>query len=105
MKLKVLVRPESNNGYVVRIPTLPGCTSHGRTIDEALVNLKEAASSWLDDALNDLDVEVSQEVDTEEDAEALRKAMAIKVPAEKLTRLVQSHPPPSSWYQEELKRP
>ncbi|MFT3878827.1 MAG: type II toxin-antitoxin system HicB family antitoxin [Gemmatales bacterium] len=105
MKLKVLVRPESGNGFIVRIPTLPGFSSHGRTVDEALSNLKQAASSWLDEAMNDLDVEVSEANESEEDAEALRQALNIKIPADKLLRLAKTHPPAASWYQEEFKRP
>lgn len=105
MKLKVLVRPESGNGFIVRIPTLPGCASHGRTVDEALFNLKQAASSWLDEAMKDLDVQVSQDIDAEDEAEAHRQALAIKIPAEKLINLTKTHPPAASWYQEEFKRP
>jgi len=104
MKLKVLVRPESGIGYSVRIPSLPGFSSHGRTVDEALSNLKQAASTWLDEAMNDLDVEVAQDFEAEEDAEALRQALAFKIPAEKLIRLTKTHPPAASWYQEEIKR-
>ena len=48
MKLKVLVRPESVGGFSVSVPALPGCHSQGETIDEALVNIREAAELWLE---------------------------------------------------------
>ena len=30
------------------MPALPGCHSQGETLDEALVNIKEAAELWLE---------------------------------------------------------
>ncbi len=48
MKLKVLVRQEANGGYSVSVPALPGCHSQGETLDEALVNIREAADLWLE---------------------------------------------------------
>ena len=32
--------------YVAEIPELEGCATHGRTHEEALVNIKEAYASW-----------------------------------------------------------
>jgi predicted RNase H-like HicB family nuclease len=32
------------------VPDLPGCTSWGATIDDAAVNVAEAARLWVDDA-------------------------------------------------------
>ena len=29
------------------VPELPGCMSQGKTIDEALVNIKDAINGWL----------------------------------------------------------
>ena len=105
MKLKVLVQTESPQGYVVRIPSFPGCTSHGRTVAEAMENLKLAASTWLEQAMTDLDVEIKDEQNSEDDQHAMEQALAVKVPREKLARLAQSHPPPASWYQEDFQRP
>ncbi|HEV7982353.1 MAG TPA: type II toxin-antitoxin system HicB family antitoxin, partial [Xanthobacteraceae bacterium] len=34
--------------YGVVVPDLPGCSSGGATIDEALINAQEAASLWAD---------------------------------------------------------
>jgi len=34
-------------GYTVTIPSLPGCISEGNTFEEALKNIKEAASLYL----------------------------------------------------------
>ncbi len=34
-------------GYIVDVPELPGCMSQGKTIDEALANIKDAINGWL----------------------------------------------------------
>lgn len=39
--------------YGVVIPDLPGCTSGGRTVDEALQNAVEAVRLWAEDATAD----------------------------------------------------
>ncbi len=38
--------PEAGS-YAVTVPALPGCTSEGRTIDEALANVKEAIAGHI----------------------------------------------------------
>src|SRR5580704_859433 len=37
--------------YGVVVPDLPGCSSGGATIDEALINAQEAAGLWADEML------------------------------------------------------
>jgi predicted RNase H-like HicB family nuclease len=39
--------------YGVVVPDLPGCTSGGATIDEALRNAVEAVTLWVEDARGD----------------------------------------------------
>jgi predicted RNase H-like HicB family nuclease len=99
MKLKVLVQADTPTGYQVHIPALPGCSSRGNTVDEALINLKTAASDWLDEAMNDLEVEI---VDAGEDQKAFERALAIKIPEAKLKQLVKTRPPYPSWFSEEF---
>ncbi len=36
--------------YIADVPELPGCSAHGQTYDEALVNAKEAIQLWVDTA-------------------------------------------------------
>ncbi len=36
--------------YVVTVPELPGCRTHGRTYEEAVSQGQDAIISWLDDA-------------------------------------------------------
>ena len=40
---------EERGGFTVTIPSLPGCISEGETFEEALENIKEAASLYLED--------------------------------------------------------
>ncbi len=47
-KLTVLVQPESNGGYSVSVPAMPGCHSQGETLLESLANIREAADLWAE---------------------------------------------------------
>ena len=48
MKLKVVLEPSDEGGYTVYVPSLPGCTSEGDTIEEALANIREAIEVYLE---------------------------------------------------------
>jgi len=39
---------ESEEGWAVSCPDLPGCHSQGNTREEALVNIKDAIRLWLE---------------------------------------------------------
>jgi len=39
---------ESDEGWAVSCPELPGCHSQGETREEAIRNIKEAIRLWLD---------------------------------------------------------
>ena len=39
---------ESDEGWAVSCPDLPGCHSQGTTRDEALVNIRQAIGLWLE---------------------------------------------------------
>ena len=49
MKFKVVVRKGMDSGYIVEVPSLPGCFSQGDTIDEALANIHEAITLYTED--------------------------------------------------------
>ncbi len=38
--------------YVVEVPELPGCMTHGRTYQEAVKNAQEAIEVWIEAALD-----------------------------------------------------
>ena len=50
MRLPVVLRPGEAGYIVAEVPVLPGCISQGKTVEEALVNIKEAAELCLESA-------------------------------------------------------
>lgn len=48
MKFQVLFTFDSEyDGYVAEVPRLPGCVSQGKTMDEAIANIKDAIQGYL----------------------------------------------------------
>jgi predicted RNase H-like HicB family nuclease len=47
-KRKVLMYPGEDGYFVVEVPSLPGCISQGKTREEALANIQEAISLYLE---------------------------------------------------------
>ena len=62
MKYRVILI-ESDQGFAIGCPALPGCWTQGRTREEARQNIHEAIQLWL---------EVAEE-DAQRDEEAERK--------------------------------
>ena len=48
--LTAVLVPDPDGGYVAQIAELPGAISQGDTVEEALVNVREAAELYLEDA-------------------------------------------------------
>lgn len=48
MNLPVVITPGENGYLVAEIPVLPGCISQGKTREEVLANIKEAAELCLE---------------------------------------------------------
>lgn len=49
LKYTAVFEPDKEvGGYTVTIPSLPGCISEGDTFEEALKNIQEAASLYLE---------------------------------------------------------
>ncbi len=47
---KVFLEPDDDyGGYVVVCPSLPGCYSQGKTVSEALANIREAIDLCIED--------------------------------------------------------
>ena len=48
MKMLVnLIYDPEYKGYVADVPELPGCMSQGKTVEKALVNVREAIALYL----------------------------------------------------------
>lgn len=44
--LTIIIRPDSEAGFLARVPELPGCMSDGESHEEALENVKDAILAW-----------------------------------------------------------
>lgn len=49
LHLPILVEQDEDNVYIVSCPVFKGCHSYGKTIDEALVNIKEVIDMCMDE--------------------------------------------------------
>ncbi len=47
MTFKIFIKKGEDGKYIASVPSLPGCHSQGKTIDEARANIEEAASGYL----------------------------------------------------------
>ncbi|CAN5381650.1 hypothetical protein BH11ARM2_BH11ARM2_03390 [soil metagenome] len=63
VKLKVVVEPGEQGGFVGSIPALPGCLSQGRTHEELLANLREAAEGWLEAEQDKIEAQAPADVE------------------------------------------
>ena len=48
MRYRVLIEQDEDGVYVAEVPALPGCISQGKTRSEALDNIKEAITVYLE---------------------------------------------------------
>lgn len=49
LHLPILVEQDEDNVYIVSCPVFKGCHSYGKTIDEALANIKEVIDICMDE--------------------------------------------------------
>lgn len=47
MTFKVFIKKGEDEKFIASVPSLPGCFSQGKTIDEARKNIEEAARGYL----------------------------------------------------------
>lgn len=47
--LPIMIETDEDGVYIVSCPVLKGCHSYGKTIDEAIVNIREAIELCLED--------------------------------------------------------
>ncbi len=43
----VVLIPEAKGGYVVEVPALPGCSTYGQSLTEALIRAEDAIGGYL----------------------------------------------------------
>ena len=61
LSYRILLRKEPDDGYTVIVPSLPGCVTHGDTIEEAIKMAKEAIELYIESLK-----EHGEEIPTEE---------------------------------------
>jgi predicted RNase H-like HicB family nuclease len=48
---QVIIHPDpEDGGWIVEVPSLPGCVRDGDTREEAIGNMREAIDQWIDAA-------------------------------------------------------
>lgn len=47
MKFKAIVHQAEEGGFWAEVPAIPGCATQGETLDELMLNLKEAIAGAL----------------------------------------------------------
>ena len=45
---RIIMRPEKEGGYTVLVPSLPGCITYGKTIEEARLMAEDAIKAYLE---------------------------------------------------------
>jgi predicted RNase H-like HicB family nuclease len=45
---RILLRPEPEGGYTVIVPSLPGCITYGKTLEEARRMALDAVKAYLE---------------------------------------------------------
>jgi predicted RNase H-like HicB family nuclease len=48
VNFRVIIEMDEDGIFVAECPSLPGCISQGKTRDEALLNIKDAAKGYLE---------------------------------------------------------
>ena len=53
LNYRILLREEPEGGFTVFVPTLEGCISYGKTLNEAKKNAKEAIELYIESLKSD----------------------------------------------------
>ncbi|HZK71262.1 MAG TPA: type II toxin-antitoxin system HicB family antitoxin [Clostridia bacterium] len=48
LNFKILLKKEPEGGFTVLVPSLPGCITYGDTVDESIINAKEAIELYIE---------------------------------------------------------
>ena len=49
MRFTVVLEKDEDGVYIATVPALPGCISDGQTVEEAMLNIKEAIRGFIED--------------------------------------------------------
>ena len=48
MNIRVIIEQDEDGYFVAEVPAMPGCLSQGQTGAEAIENIKEAITAWME---------------------------------------------------------
>ena len=85
MKFKVVLY-ESDEGFAVGCPTLPGCWSQGETRIEAIENIQDAVREFLEATWDELNQNITK--DREEDPQLKVTISDVEVDLEGVERII-----------------
>lgn len=61
LKYTAIFEPAEEGGYVVYVPSLPGCVTQGETFEEAVEMIKDAMTGYLE-SLKDEGEDIPEEI-------------------------------------------
>lgn len=47
---RVVLERDESDAWIARVPRVPGCHTHGRTLEQARRRIREALALWIEDA-------------------------------------------------------
>jgi predicted RNase H-like HicB family nuclease len=50
VRYRVVFERDESGAWIARVPSVPGCHTYGRTIDQARRRIREAIGLWVEDA-------------------------------------------------------
>jgi len=50
---RITLRKEPEGGYTVRVPSLPGCVTYGKTVEKAIEMARDAITGYLESLIED----------------------------------------------------
>lgn len=62
LSYRILLRREPEGGYTVLVPSLPGCITYGKTVEDAILMAKDAIGVYIESLIED-----GEEVPVEEE--------------------------------------
>jgi predicted RNase H-like HicB family nuclease len=81
MGYRVVIERDESGAWVARVPGVPGCHTHGRTLNQVRQRIREALSLWVEDAET---AQLVEEFRLPGDArQAIRRSRAARMRAER----------------------
>jgi len=53
LSYRITLRKESEGGYTVLVPALPGCITYGKTVEEAIEMARDAINGYIESLIED----------------------------------------------------